>query len=370
MRLARVQRLQAQAAAANLAVVAVVPGPNMHYFTGLSFHLSERPAVAFFPVEGWPVLVVPALEIEKAQTAPFETHIFTYDDVSGPAQAFAQAVKALQLATQPLGVEGRRIRYLELDLLERAAQTRPHITNADPLFAELRMRKDPSEIEAMRRAVEIAQQAVEATLPHIRPGTTEKALAARLTLQLYQAGSDPELPFSPIVATGPNSANPHAFPSDRPVQAGDFVILDWGASSQGYFSDITRTYAIGQKAIDPQLRRAYQAVLEANQAGRDAAKPGASGQEVDQAARAVIEAAGLGQYFIHRTGHGLGLEAHEEPDMKAGVTLALERGMTFTVEPGVYLPGLGGIRIEDDVVITKTGSESLTTLPRQLITLG
>ena len=366
---ARVQRLQEQIVKANLDVVAVVPGPNMYYLTGLYFHLSERPTVAFFPADAQPIFIVPALEEGKMQNTPYDVRYFTYDDVEGPANAFQQVAEALQLSGKSLGVEGRRIRFLELDLLDRTSNGSSRVSNADAVIAELRMRKDKTELEQMQQAVTIAQQALEATLPKVKPGVTEKEIAAELTLQLLRAGSESELPFAPLIASGPNGANPHHFPSDRVIKPGDLVIFDWGASTNGYFSDITRTFAIGGAQIVPELKQAYQAVQTANQAGRDAAKPGAIGQDVDRAAREAINSAGFGKYFIHRTGHGLGLEGHEEPDMKEGALMPLEPGMTFTVEPGIYMSGLGGIRIEDDVVITKTGSESLTTLPRELITL-
>ncbi|MBN1218480.1 MAG: aminopeptidase P family protein [Anaerolineae bacterium] len=369
MTLVRVQKLQLLAAAARLDAIAVVPGPNMRYFTSLIFHLSERPTVAFFPIEGIPVLVVPTLEEGKVRRAPYQVEAFTYDDAQGPVNAFNQALQALNLGGKKLGIEGRRMRFLELDLMA-ASNHAPHVTNADIIIAELRMRKDDTELAAMRHAVQIAQQALDAMLPAVKPGVTEKELAVELTLQLLRHGSDSELPFTPLVAAGPNAADPHGFPSTRPVKSGDVIIFDWGATADGYFSDITRTFAIGGAPVDPELLRAYQAVQAANQAGKEAAKPGATGQTVDRAARAVIEEAGFGPYFVHRTGHGLGMEIHEEPDMKAGSVVPLEPGMTFTVEPGIYLPNLGGIRIEDDVVITETGSESLTTLPRLLTTLG
>ncbi len=369
MTLARVKKLQQQVVAANLDVVAVVPGPNMHYFTGLAFHLSERPTVAYFPAQGIPVLLVPYLEKDKAQNAPYDTQLFTYTDEEGPTAAFKQAMAAMNMTGKTLGVEGRRMRFIELDLMAQSGQA-PQVSNADTVFAELRMRKGPAEIEAMRQAAKIAEDALEATLPMVKAGVMEKTLAAELTLQLLRHGAEGELPFTPLVASGPNGANPHAFPSENPLKVGDLIIFDWGAAVEGYFSDITRTYAVGGGPVKPELQRAYEAVQKANEAGRAAAKPGASGQDVDRATRAVIKAAGFGDYFIHRTGHGLGLEGHEEPDMKEGSVMPLEPGMTFTVEPGVYLAGVGGIRIEDDVVITEGGSESLTTLPRGLLTLG
>ncbi len=369
MTLARVEQLQQLAEAANLAGIAIMPGPNMAYFTGLSFHLSERPTLAFFPAKGLPVLLVPSLEEAKAQDAPYDVHVFTYTDEAGPEEAFVQTMQALGMSTQTLGIEGRRIRFLELDLMERSGYG-PAISNADTIIAELRMHKDSAELAAMRQAVDIAQKALQATLPMVKAGVTEKTIAAELTLQLLRAGSAGELPFAPLVASGPNGANPHAFPSERMLKGGDLIIFDWGAAVDGYFSDITRTFAVAGGDVPTELQRAYQAVQAANAAGRAAAKPGTTGQDVDRATRQVITQAGFGDYFIHRTGHGLGMETHEEPDMKEGSLIPLEPGMTFTVEPGIYLPGVGGIRIEDDMVITTSGAESLTSLSRDWQAMG
>jgi len=253
---------------------------------------------------------------------------------------------------------------LELRLLEAAAP-RANFVSAEAPLASLRIHKDETEIAAMRKAVAVAQAALLATLPVIQVGMTERQLAAELSLQLLRHGSDPELPFSPIVASGPNSANPHAFPTDRSLSPGDILILDWGASVGGYFSDLTRTFSLGEP--DTELVRAGQVVAQANTAARALAAPGVTAEQVDHAARSAIERAGFGEYFIHRTGHGLGLEGHEEPYIRAGNPLPLAPGMTFTIEPGIYLPGRGGVRIEDDIVITPNGSECLSDLPRDLI---
>jgi Xaa-Pro dipeptidase len=235
------------------------------------------------------------------------------------------------------------------------------------VLAALRMKKDESEVRAMRQAVEIAQQALKAALASARAGMTERELAAELTLQLLRNGSDPEMPFSPIVAAGPNGANPHATPSDRPLTDGDLLIIDWGASSGGYFSDLTRTFRVGQ--VQEELSHIVEICIQANAAGRAAARPGARAADVDYAARRVIEEAGYGPYFTHRTGHGLGMEGHEEPYIYAENSQVLEAGMTFTVEPGIYLPGKGGVRVEDNLVITADGSESLSNLDRSLVAL-
>ena len=172
------------------------------------------------------------------------------------------------------------------------------------------------------------------------------------------------LPSHTIVASGPNSANPHHTAGDRRIQRGDLVILDGGARVDGYCSDITRTVAVGE--LSAEGRTIYDLVLRANRAGFGAVRPEASGADIDAAARKVIEDGGYGQYFIHRTGHGLGIEIHEPPYLHAAEEESLPEGSTFTVEPGIYLPGVGGVRIEDNVVLAYAGGECLTNFPREL----
>lgn len=365
--LSRQARLATALQNAGLGALALNPGPSLIYLTGLHFHLMERPTVAIFVPHMPPVLVMPELEGAKTQGLPFPVQVFPYgeDPATWPG-VFHQAMLATQVGTRPVGVEPVRLRVLELRLLEAAAPEAQFVS-AEGVLAELRMSKDAAEVSAMRKAARVAQDALLVALESFKVGMTERQLAAELTLQLLRHGSDPELPFAPIVSGGPNSANPHATPSDRPISPGDLLVIDWGAAVDGYFSDITRTFAIGP--VEAELERIAQVVAEANAAGRAAARPGIQAGEVDQAARSVIEAAGYGPYFIHRTGHGLGLEGHEPPYIRAGNPLRLAPGMTFTVEPGIYLPGRNGVRIEDDVVITADGAESLTDLPRELRTL-
>jgi Xaa-Pro dipeptidase len=358
----RLERLQKLTASTDLAAIALVPGPNMVYFTGLQFHLSERPTVVIIPKQPgqMPVIILPALEADKPDSAPFKMQKFTYTDEDGPAGAFQQACQALNLKGAWLGVEGRRMRVLETHYFDEFA---PNIKfeMAESLIAQLRTKKDEGELAYTRTAIDVAQRALLATLPFVRPGVSEREIAAELSIQLYRAGSS-ELPFQPIIASGPNGSLPHAFVTERKVQLGDLVTIDWGANVEGYFSDLTRTYALGE--VDPELQKIYELVKEANAAGCAAAAPGRTGQDVDRATRRVIVEGGYGQYFTHRTGHGLGLEGHEEPDMKEGQTAPLEAGNLFTVEPGIYIPGKGGVRIEDNVVITATGAEVMTNLPR------
>jgi Xaa-Pro dipeptidase len=227
------------------------------------------------------------------------------------------------------------MRYLELSLLQAAAPQVSWVA-ADGALASLRAVKEPAEIECMQRAAVIAEQALEATLPLVQSGMTERELAAELTLQL--------------------------------LRAGDLLILDWGARVQGYISDLTRTFAVGE--VEAELSEIHAVVQRANQAGVQAVRPGLPCSQVDRAARQVIEAAGYGEYFIHRTGHGLGLEGHEPPYIRQDEDSLLQPGMTFTVEPGIYLSGRGGVRVEDDVVVTDRAGRSLSNAPKEMRRVG
>jgi Xaa-Pro dipeptidase len=290
--------------------------------------------------------------------------VFTYgEDPHTWQSVFQEAVQCAQIHQGKIGVEPHILRVLELRLLEQAVPE-AQFDSAVECLASLRMVKEESEIEAMRRAVQVAQQALLDIIPAIKSGVTEQQLASELTFQLLCRGSNPALPFSPIVASGPNSANPHAFPTHRVLSPGDLLVIDWGANVDGYYSDLTRTFCLGRP--EEEYIHIAEVVLEANTAARARVVPGANASQVDLAARVVIEAAGYGKYFTHRTGHGLGLEIHEEPYIRSDNLLPLKSGMTFTIEPGIYLPDRGGVRIEDNVVVTEQGCESLSDLPREL----
>jgi len=362
--IARQKKLAEELINADLDGMALNPGPSLVYLTGLHFHLSERPVVVLFKPEAKPVIVYPEFESLKLNNLPYEIEPFPYgEDPSTWGSVFSKAVHSIKLAGKKTSVEPRQLRFLEYSLISGAAPETV-FRSGEAILAKLRMHKDQAELEAMRRAVDIAQKALNATIPEIKIGMTEKQVAAELTLQLLKAGCDPEVPFSPIVSSGPNAANPHATPTERKLATGDLLVIDWGASFNGYISDITRTFALGK--LEPEFEHICKVVLEANTAGREYAKPGIVAEQLDHATRIVVETAGYGKYFTHRTGHGIGMEGHEDPYIRAGNQLILEPGMTFTIEPGVYLPGRNGVRIEDDVLITADGCESLTTLPREV----
>lgn len=363
----RIKSLTQQMQEHGLDGVALVPGPNMVYLSGIHSHLSERPIVLFYPADGAPAIVIPNLEAMKAEAAGISPErIFGWSDETGYVGAFQEAAAQLNLSGGLWAVESLYMRVLEYELLQEYAPGLRTV-QAEPLVMALRLTKDLAEIAAMERAIGVSERAMERLIPQIKIGMTEKQVAALLTQLQFEEGAD-VMAFGPIVSTGPNGASPHAVPTKRPLQSGDLLVIDWGCIVDGYPSDITRTFAIDE--IDAELRRVYDIVNQANAAGIAAAGPSVTGQDVDTAARAVITAAGYGDYFIHRTGHGLGVEVHEPPFMMQGYKEPLRPGNVFTVEPGIYLPERGGVRIEDDVVITEEGARVLTTFTKKLITVG
>jgi len=366
----RLERVIGAARAAGMAGLALMPDANLRYLSGLTFHPGKRLTLTLLPADGAaPCFVIPALEhgrAERSSLIPFR--YFPWADADGPASALAAALEAAfgpELRGLPLGVEYTSLRVMELRALE-AAWAGLRTADAMPLLSELRMVKDEAELAAIAEAVRIVEAALGRAIERIKVGVTERELSRILADEIVAAGADGES-FENIVASGPNGANPHHSNTDRAFQPGDLIIIDCGARYGGYISDITRTVALGEPA--PEDRAVYELVLGANRAGVAQSRPEATGAEIDAAARRVIDEAGYGEYFIHRTGHGFGLEGHEQPNIVAGNDEPLAPGTTFTVEPGIYIPGRLGVRIEDDVVITPEGARSLTSFPRELIVL-
>ena len=237
---------------------------------------------------------------------------------------------------------------------------------ATELLWKLRMVKDDEELEAMIAAQRIAERALEEILEEIRPGVTEKEIAARLQyLMLHYGGSD--MSFDPIVVSGANGSLPHGVPSEKKIQQGEFVTMDFGCIYHGYCSDMTRTVAVG--FATEEMHRVYHTVLTAQLAGINAARAGVTGREVDGAARAVIDAAGYGAYFGHSFGHGVGVEIHEAPNASPGNENPLPAGAVISAEPGIYLPGKMGVRIEDVILLTEKGCRNITKAPKELLVL-
>jgi Xaa-Pro aminopeptidase len=362
----RLSRLQSELRQHQIDCIAIIPGANMRYLTGLDFHLMERPTVAFFPQEAKPVFVLGSLEVPRIKRAIesgtlYEADVVSYTDTEGHDRAYEQAMMSLP-EIQRYAVEYLSMRVLELKILQRHVPAAA-MQDAGPVMDALRLRKGSEEIASMRRAIAVSEAALEDVLGQLKLGMTEREIANMLTVAQLEAGGG-VVPFEPIVLIGPNAAQPHGTPGSRPLKKGEVLLIDFGTSTGGYISDITRTFFVGQPS--EKHRAVYEAVLAANMAGRGASGPDVPCEDVDRASRAAIEQAGFGEYFIHRTGHGIGMEGHEGPYIREGNPLPLEPGMTYTVEPGIYIEGEIGVRIEDNLVVTETGAETLTTFPRDL----
>jgi len=266
-----------------------------------------------------------------------------------------------------LGFEAHEVTVEQHGMFRRLAPDLP-LAPLGRLTERLRQVKDEDEIGLLREACAISDRALADLLSEIRPGRTERAVAWALEQRIRAHGGE-GVAFESIVASGPNSARPHHRPTDRAIEAGDFLKIDFGARHRGYHADMTRTFVVAAPPADWQ-REVYDLVARAQQAGREALAPGADVKDVDEAARSIVKNAGHGQHFPHGLGHGVGLEIHEAPTIGHSAAGILDAGTPVTVEPGVYLPGRGGVRIEDTLVVRDGGPELLTTTTKELLVLG
>lgn len=330
-------------------------GPDLLYLSGYETRESERLTVLVVRKDGEPVLLVPELEAPRVERGDIEV------------VAWRETEDPVELAVA-MGGEPRRAAVADhmwsafvLDFQERWPDV--DWLPASELTRKLRMRKDRVEIEALRRAaraIDGIMERIPAEVPFT--GRTERDVARDLATMTIDAGHD-TADFT-IVASGPNGASPHHEPGARVIENGDLVVCDFGGRWEGYYSDSTRTFSVGVPAIG-QIE-IHEIVHAANEAARATVRPGVACEAVDRSAREVIEDAGYGDYFVHRTGHGIGLEVHEHPYIVEGDNRSLEPGMAFSVEPGIYLPGRLGVRIEDIVVCKEDGVDVLNTADRSL----
>lgn len=278
----------------------------------------------------------------------------------------AAAHSVLDSRIKQLGLEGDHLSVAGEAKVARALRPKARLRSTQDLVEKQRVVKEPAEIDRLRDAVQLGSSLFETAVAAIRPGVPEQAVAADLEYAARKAGAE-GMSFATIVAAGPRSALPHGLATAQPIPRRGFVVLDFGVILAGYCSDMTRTVHVGRPM--KEARRVYQAVREAQQAAIEAVRPGRKVAEVDQAARSVLQAAGLARYFIHSTGHGVGLEIHELPRIARGQQDVIQPGMVITIEPGVYVPGYGGVRIEDMVVVTDTSCAVLTPTTKELLTV-
>jgi Xaa-Pro aminopeptidase len=364
----RLARAAAAAAAAGLDGLLITPGADLRYLTGYDAIALERLTCLVLPATGAPTLVVPALEQPRAAASPagaLGVEIVGWAETDDPfGIAAARLREAVGGSVAAVGVADRMWAVHALRLADAMPGTRQRA--AGTVLRGLRVRKTADEVEALRYAAAIIDGVSEAIQDFQLLGRSESDVGRDISDAIL-AGGNARVNFV-IVGSGPNGASPHHDTGPRLIAAGDPIVFDIGGTTpEGYCSDITRTYVVGDP--DPEFSRYYAVLEQAQEAACAAVRPGVTAAAVDKVARDVITDAGYGDYFIHRTGHGIGLEEHEDPYLVAGNDEPLETGMAFSIEPGIYLPGRHGARIEDIVVCTKDGGERLNHVRRDLVSV-
>ena len=353
----RLARLRAALLELKLDGMLVSHGPNRRYMTGFAG------SAGYALVSAEEALLLTDFRY-AAQAAAQAACFQVAQHAVRPYETLAEHVR--RLGIRRLGVEGRHLTLSAASLLQEAIGAGTECVPANDVVEKLRNVKDAGEIRTLERAAAIAEDALAHVLGYIRPGVTERRIAAELEYRMRLLGADAG--WSPlIVASGERSALPHGIASDKEIAYGEFVTLDFGAIVDGYMSDVTRTVFVGRPS--DRHREVYAAVLEANLAAIGGLGPGMTGKEGDSLGRDVIESRGYGEYFGHGLGHGIGLEIHEHLRLSRESESVLEPGNVLTVEPGIYIPGFGGVRIEDDVLVTETGIRVLTSSSKELLVL-
>lgn len=354
----RLKALRARMAASGTGLVALAPGTHMHWVLGFHPYPDERPCLLLVGPSREAVLM-PALNAQGAREST-DMKFFEWADADGPAAALDAALAHVNASGDILVAldEGMRADFALL-LLAALPRARPAYTDAT--VGWLRMRKEAAEYAALKENAAINDHAMQAAFTAIRPGISESDLAAVVRAAFADRGARTEFA---IIGAGPNGAYPHHETGGRKLAQGDAVVIDIGGRKGDFPSDMTRMAVVGTA---PEGYAEIHAIVErAVQAALAAARPGVKARDVDNAARSVITDAGYGEFFVHRTGHGLGLDIHEQPYITGTSETVLDEGMVFSIEPGIYLPGRFGIRLEDIVILRKDGPEILSALPRQV----
>ncbi|MGI8306845.1 M24 family metallopeptidase [Saccharopolyspora hattusasensis] len=364
---ARLTKAAETAAAAELDALLITPGSDLRYLLGAGGESHERLTCLVLPADDRPALVLPKLEelgFADIPLAELGIDVVTWVDGQDPHTMVADLA----------GRGGAPARLAVADVMPalHVLPLRDALPDAEQVLTgtvlrELRMRKDAAEIEALRKAGAAIDRVHARMAEFLKPGRTEAEVGADISAAILEEGHT-EAAFV-VVGSGPNGASPHHAVSNRVIERGDVVVIDIGGpNAEGYNSDCTRTYAIGEPA-QADVRETYAVLEAAQRAAVEAVRPGATAESIDAAAREPIAAAGFGEFFVHRTGHGIGLDVHEEPYIVGGNALPLEAGMAFSVEPGIYQPGRWGARIEDIVIVTEDGVESVNNQPHELMVL-
>lgn len=359
---ARLKRLKNHLREKNIDIGMVMSPANVFYYTGFNSDPHERFMALFIDNRSDEMhLFVPALDLEIAQGQDVIKNIIPISDEVNPYEILKDKLGTEKVTR--FGLEMKEVNVFTYNLLVDIYQGAAFI-DTQPFINSQRVKKSRAEIEIAQQAVHMIEKVLAEGIKKVTVGMTESELTGELEFLMRKFGADGPS-FSTIVLSGEKSALPHGSPGERRLQKGDFLLIDFGVLKDGYCSDITRTFVIGEAS--EKQKEIYDIVLQSNIAGIEAVKAGVPLQTFDQAARQVIEDSGYGNYFHNRVGHGIGIEIHEEPSVHASNRNIAENGLLFTIEPGIYIPEFGGVRIEDEVYINEQGeAEVLTSFPKNL----
>jgi Xaa-Pro aminopeptidase/Xaa-Pro dipeptidase len=354
----RLQKLRRKMKENDLDGVVLAPGPNLRYYTGVSSQLLERPFLFFMPQDAEPHLIAPTLESGPYFKAPIKIAVHDWDDSEGPSHVFERTVDQLQMRGR-WGSEGR-VPFRFIHYLMKYADSK--LEDAEPLLQSTREVKDKEEIQLLERAASILCKSYLKIPEILRPGVSELELAREIAEEIYSNGAEwVETPSG--VLSGERTSDPHSLPCSKKIRKRESIVIDVACTYSGYYADVTRTFIIGR---NKRFENLYRNVLEAQELAIKLSRSEVAVGSIDQAARERLRQSRLDKYFIHRTGHGLGLEVHEAPYIVSGGTQILQPSMIFTVEPGVYIPNKTGLRIEDEILVTEHGYRSITrALPKE-----
>ncbi|RIW38406.1 aminopeptidase P family protein [Bacillus salacetis] len=359
----RIEKLQSWLDDQNIEAVFINSKENVFYLSSFLTDPHERLMGLFLFNGADPLFVLPAMEEGQLKSAGWTHEIIGYSDHENPWDLIREAVKKRNTAgAGKVALEKEVLSYSRSEEF-LSLFTDTEVIDAEEKLNELRVVKDDQEIEILRRAAEMADFGVQTGVDALTEGVTEMEVLAKIEYELKKKGIR-EMSFSTMVLFGEKSGEPHGNPGNRKLQPGDFVLFDLGVVLDGYCSDITRMVAF--KSVSDQQKEIYETVLKAEKASLEASRPGSRIGDLDSTARKIITDAGYGDFFPHRIGHGMGINVHEFPSMSHLNDGILKAGMVYTIEPGIYLPDVGGVRIEDDVLVTEEGYETLTKFPKEL----
>ena len=354
----RLKETQARMLEKRLDYLFIAPSPDLLYLIGFEGHITERLTLLVIPADGKAVFVLPAFEAPRFEAYSDLFNLKTWTETQNPYHVLAEALGQ----ARPFKVAVSDLQWARFLLGFQETLPKASFTASSSVLAPMRERKRPEELELMRNVNQFADDVFAQLISLKMIGLSERQLSRKLSDLLLDAGND-SVGFA-TVARGPHSASPHHTMTEHIIEEGDMVLFDFGGRYQGYYADVTRTVVAGQPS--KEVEDIYHIVQNAQQAAVEAVKPGVTANVVDHAARDLIAQAGYSEQFVHRVGHGVGLEIHEPPYLTSDSNTVLEPGMTFSVEPGIYLPGRFGVRIEDTVLVTETGGERLNHASRDL----